>query len=158
MGVLQPKHRFANIFEITPELLSALGVKALLLDIDNTLALHKNPVPLSGAEDWIRAMERAGLKMIIVSNAAPERVSAFAKRVGLPFVAKGYKPLGIGFEKACAYLGIDRKHAAVVGDQIFTDMLGGNLFGVQTMLVEPVECEKGRFFRFKRHLEKKILK
>lgn len=158
MRIFQPRHRFKSIFEITPEVLRALGVQALLLDIDNTLARHNYPRPLDGAEGWIRRMERAGFKMMIVSNAKPERVSAFAKRVELPFVAQGLKPLRVGFDRACQAMEVAPEHAAVIGDQVFTDMLGGNLFGAVTILVEPVEREKGRFFIFKRRLEKKILK
>ena len=158
MNVFQPRHRFRNIFEITPELLRALGVEALLLDIDNTLAKHGHPRPLDGAEGWIRSMEDAGFRIMIVSNAKPERVEDFAAKVRLPFVAQGMKPLSAGFDRACRALGVAPEHAAVIGDQVFTDVLGGNLYGAMTLLVEPIEREKGRFFRLKRHLEKKILK
>jgi len=103
-------------------------------------------------------MEDAGFRIMIVSNAKPERVEDFAAKVRLPFVAQGMKPLSAGFDRACRALGVAPEHAAVIGDQVFTDVLGGNLYGAMTLLVEPIEREKGRFFRLKRHLEKKILK
>ena len=68
------------------------------------------------------------------------------------------KPLPTGFRRACKRLGIKPEQAAVVGDQLFTDMLGGNLLGAYTVLTEPYELESMKFFKIKRACERFIMK
>ena len=133
--------------------LEKLGVCGLLLDIDNTLTTHDNPVPAAGVEAWVAGMQAAGISLCLVSNNHPPRVEPFAKRLGLDFVCEGKKPLTKGYREAVQKMGLSRKEVAAVGDQIFTDVLGANLFGVPCIFVFPMEMEKTRFFRFKRRME-----
>ena len=129
--LFRAKIALRSVCDITPQLLEKLGVCGLLLDIDNTL-------PIS---------------LCLVSNNHPPRVEPFAKRLGLDFVCEGRKPLTKGYREAVQKMGLSRKEVAAVGDQIFTDVLGANLFGVPCIFVFPMEMEKTRFFRFKRRME-----
>ena len=92
--------------------------------------------------------------MIIISNNSAERVRPFAESLGLPFIEKSAKPLPKGFRRACARLGVSPRETAVIGDQIFTDVVGGNLIGARVFLTEPLGPETDGFIKFKRHLEK----
>jgi HAD superfamily phosphatase (TIGR01668 family) len=147
-----------RVSDITPEVLNGLGVRALLLDVDNTLTTHNNPVPDSDALKWLAEMKKAGILVCLASNNRVRRVRPFAEGLGAGYVANACKPLPVGFFRAARRLDLPAKSFAVVGDQIFTDILGGNLFGARTILLEPIEFETGPFFKLKRMLEKGILK
>ncbi len=156
--LLRPTLMLHRIHAITPELLSRYGITALLLDIDNTLTTHGHPQPAAGVLSWLEGMKAQGIELILVSNNTDERVSPFAQALGLPFVAGAAKPLTKGLREALERLGCPKHKAALVGDQLFTDILGGNLFGIKTILLEPIQPEGGFFFTFKRRLEKPILR
>lgn len=148
---------FWRVTEITPEFLIKNNIRGLLLDLDNTLTTHDNPVPGEGVTEWLDSMRSAGIKMVIVSNNRPPRVKPFADMLGLDFVCEGKKPLSNGFNRAQKRMGIPFSQLAVVGDQIFTDMLGANLKRVRGIFVYPIEHEKTKFFKLKRWAEKPFL-
>ncbi len=158
MALFKPKMRIDKMIDITPQMLDSAGIKALLLDIDNTMTTHDNPVPAEGVPEWIDRMKSLGYILMVVSNNNGERVRKFSQLLGLEFEGAAQKPLPTGFRRACKRLGIRPKQAAVVGDQLFTDMLGGNLLGAYTVLTEPYELESMKFFRFKRACERFIMK
>ena len=147
-----------SVTALTARRLRDLGIRGLILDVDNTLTTHDNPVPRPDVLRWLDGMRAAGIKMIILSNNSPARVRPFAEILGMDFAADAAKPLPGGYRRAAAKLGLGGKELAVVGDQIFTDVLGGNLCGFKTVLVKPMQPEDTRFFRLKRRLEKGILK
>ncbi len=157
MPLFAPRLMLGKMIDITPELLRSLDISALLLDIDNTMTTHDNPVPAPGVTEWIERMKSEGFDLVVVSNNSEERVAPFARLIGLDFVSKGNKPLPSGFRRACEKLGINPRNAAVVGDQIFTDILGGNLLGAYTILTEPYQFEDMPFFKVKRALEKPVI-
>ncbi len=157
MPIFAPRLMLGKMIDITPELLRTLNISALLLDIDNTMTTHDNPVPAPGVTEWIARMQSEGFKLVVVSNNSEERVSPFAELIGLDFVSKGKKPLPSGFRRACEKLDVQPRSAAVVGDQIFTDILGGNLLGAYTILTEPYQMEHMTFFKIKRALEKPVI-
>lgn len=94
------------------------------------------------------------MKLTILSNNSRERVEPFARKLGLDFVARACKPLPFGMTRAQRLFGLPKKQIAVIGDQIFTDIVGGNWKGMYTILVEPFTLEQGVFFRLKRKLER----
>ena len=142
-----------SVCDISPAVLQKLGVRGLLLDVDNTLTTHDNPTPAPGVEAWIAQMKQHGIRMCIVSNNHPPRVQPFAARLGVDYVCEGKKPLSSGFRRAMQKMGLHRKELAVVGDQIFTDVLGANLMRLKCIFVFPMQMEQTRFFRIKRRLE-----
>ena len=146
-----------SVLQIQPGLLRQYGIRGLMLDLDNTLTTHDNPAPAEGVLSWIGLMRQAGIAMMIVSNNRPHRVQPFAAVLGLPFVAEGAKPLPRGFRLAQKRMQLPFSQLAVVGDQIFTDILGANLCGVKSIYVRPIQYENKGFLRVKRWLERPFL-
>lgn len=154
--LIKPKARFKRITEITPEYLKRRGISGLILDLDNTLTLHDAPIAEYGVTDWLDLMRQSNISMMIVSNNNYNRVLPTAKALGLSFVSNGKKPITTGFTKAKRIMGLNKKQVAVIGDQIFTDMICGNLSGMFTILVEPFEEETKGFLHFKRVIQKRL--
>ena len=142
-----------NVFEIDEEFLRANNITTLVLDLDNTLSMHGNPVPEEGVPEWLDKMRALGINMRVVSNNTNRRVAPLAKKLGLEFTANGAKPLPFGIWRAVKAMGVKRGECVVVGDQIFTDVLAGKFSGVRTVLVEPFHLEKTWTFRLKRKVE-----
>ncbi len=151
---LKPSKRFNCVTEIAAEDIKAFGADTVLLDADNTLSLHGSQTPHTGVLEWINKMQKNGIKLIIISNNDRERILPFAEKLGLPFVYKSRKPLKFGFELGCKKLGSIPEKSVVIGDQLFTDVLGGNLCGAATFLTEPLGEDTDPFIKFKRRIEK----
>ncbi|MGQ9511897.1 YqeG family HAD IIIA-type phosphatase [Thermodesulfitimonas sp.] len=127
-----------SVFEITPELLRSRGIRALILDLDNTLVARGQEWAEPRLLEWLAAMRREGFKLCIVSNNSRQKGGALARRLGVPGVFRAVKPRGKPFRKALALLGTSPEETAMVGDQLFTDILGGNRMGLYTILVSPL--------------------
>lgn len=158
MSIFYPSMMFQKISDISPEHLASLGVSALILDVDNTLTTHNNPEPDIDVLAWLETMSKSGIKLIIASNNSKKRVKLFAERLGMDFVFRASKPLPFGFLRVARRMKMPAESFGIVGDQIFTDILGGNLFGAKTFLVKPMGLEKGPLFRLKRKIETPVLK
>lgn len=154
MAVFRPDFIFSQTTKITPQFLKEQGIENLLLDVDNTLTTHNNPEPGPGIDEWLDTMRANGIKMVIISNNNKKRVEPFAARLGLPFCSMSCKPLPNGYIKGMKMLGGNRKNTAMVGDQIFTDVMGANLSGMKCFMVLAILHEDGAGFKFKRMLEK----
>lgn len=154
----QPDYMYRRISDIPIDKLKAAGIRGLILDIDNTLTTHDNPQPSQGVRQWLDQAEEAGMKLIILSNNKPHRVKPFAEILKLPFAANGKKPLKEGYVRCARLMGCHPKETAIIGDQVFTDILGGKFFGCTTILVEPIQPEPMLFFKVKRKLEKLVLR
>lgn len=157
MFIFKPTYVFDKAVDITPQFLHKKQIHALLLDLDNTLTTHNNPIVPDSSKEWVESMKAAGVELIIVSNNHGPRVEPFAAQLGLEYVCEGAKPLTLGYSRALKRLGIENRHAAAVGDQIFTDILGSNLKGIRSIFVFPIKAEESLPFRFKRALEKPFL-
>ena len=130
-----------SVCDITPALLRSMGVRGLLLDIDNTLTTHDNPVPAEGVPEWIAYMKKSGIQMRLISNNHETRVTPFAEKLGIPCICESWKPLGKGFRTAMKQMRLPKEQLCVVGDQIYTDIWGANLFRVKSIYVNPIQRE-----------------
>lgn len=155
--IFRPTYVFNDITGITPKFLKRKHIKGIVLDVDNTLTTHNNPVPPQSSLDWLASVKKAGIKLIIVSNNKPPRIEPFAKVLDLEYVANGRKPLTYGINEAVRRLGFEKCDIAAIGDQIFTDIMGANLAGIRSCFVFPIELETSLPFRFKRTMEKPLL-
>ena len=131
-----------NVTQINKEMLNSVGVKALLLDIDNTIKVYGASKPFSGVMKWVREMEKQNIKIILFSNNYKKVVEPFAESMGLPFVAFALKPSPVAYFRAKKMLNVNFSEIMIVGDQVFTDIFGAKLVGVKSMLVDPVDVEK----------------
>lgn len=147
-----------NVLKIDKLLLYKMQVKGLILDLDNTLSMHGSPAAEMGVTEWLDEMRQLGVKMMIVSNNTRERVTPLANELGLDFISFGCKPLHLGIRKGVKRLGLPKSQVAIVGDQIFTDVMGGNVYGIKSILVEPFYLEEHPGFKFKRKIESIVFK
>ncbi len=158
MALFYPTIYRRRITDITVKDLRTLGAQGILLDIDNTLTTHDNPVLDARVHAWLDAMRQAGFALTVVSNNCEERVRSFAEAIGLSYQARAAKPLPHGYRAAAKAMGLSLRQCVAVGDQIFTDILGANLAGMRSVLLEPIELEvEQKFIVFKRRLERVLL-
>ena len=155
---LMPDYMFRTFDEVTPEFLSELGVRAILADIDNTLAPYEQPEPDERIKDWIASLAAAGISVAFVSNNNAERVELFNRTLGVPAYPKSGKPFKKNLVKAMTAVGGTRETTVVLGDQLLTDALAGHNLGVRRIIVPPIRDKKSGFFRFKRWLERPFVK
>ena len=151
--IFTPTFWLKNVMQIDKEFLKKNRVRALVLDMDNTLSMHDNPAAEDGILEWLDEMRALGIKMRVVSNNNAKRVAPLAKALGLEFTANGAKPLTLGVNRAVRAMKVSRRETLVVGDQIFTDVMAGNLAGIRTVLVEPFHLENKWTFKLKRKVE-----
>ena len=147
---LNPKYLFDSIYDIDPVRLHKRGITLLLADLDNTLVTYATRKPTAQVRAWKESLERAGVTLFILSNSRkPGRAQRFAEELGVPYEGHAGKPKSGGFQRAMARMGVGPEQTAIVGDQIFTDIWGGNNAGVLTLMVKPVQF--GTLFRFLRY-------
>lgn len=145
---LVPNAVLTSVTDITPEWMDSRGLKALLLDLDNTLAPYREVTPSNDIREWLEHM--SGYRLVVFSNAKERRVAEFCVPLGLTYVAKAGKPKPQTAADVCKYLGMLPSEAAIVGDQIFTDVLCANNAGLMSVIVEPVK--KGKLVNFRRNI------
>ena len=155
---LLPDYMFRTFDEITPAFLTSLGVKAILADIDNTLAPYEQPEPDDRIRNWIASLAEAGISIAFVSNNDRDRVELFNRTLGVPAYWKSGKPFKKNLIKAMNDLGGTPDTTVMLGDQLLTDALAGHNLGVKCLIVPPIRDKKNAFFRFKRWLEKPTVK
>ena len=136
---LLPILRCDSLTEITPALLQQRGIRLLMLDFDNTIVPYTTSVPTPEMEAWLQAMAQSPVQLCVVSNSRRDRVKVFCEKYGLPCITHSRKPFSKGIRQCLAQYGMQPREAAIVGDQIFTDTLGGNCAGLTTVLVRPID-------------------
>ncbi|MBQ3110575.1 MAG: YqeG family HAD IIIA-type phosphatase [Clostridia bacterium] len=149
-----------NISCITASMLSKMGMEAVVLDVDNTLVPHNDPHPTKEVEEFLADMRKGNIKICVVSNNTYERVKPFCDKIGIEyFVHDALKPRAYGYLKAAEIMGVEAIKTVGIGDQIFTDVWGGNRAGCYTILLKPIDIStENPFIKFKRLLEKPFLK
>jgi uncharacterized protein len=132
-----PDYYLRSVRDIDLDALRSRGVDTLLIDLDNTLLPRDSDAIPDAVRAWVLALPGRGFKVCLVSNNWHERVSKVANELGIDLVAKAVKPLPFAFLRALRKVGSRRRNAAVVGDQMFTDVVGGRLLGMATVMVLP---------------------
>ncbi|MBK3493358.1 YqeG family HAD IIIA-type phosphatase [Viridibacillus sp. YIM B01967] len=151
-----PKEFVTSVYQITPDKLKQLGVRGIITDLDNTLVEWDRPDATEKLIEWLKTIRDAGIKVMIVSNNGELRVKAFADPLELPYICKARKPLSKGFKQALMELNLKPQEVIMVGDQMLTDVLGGNRIHVHTILVKPVAQSDGFVTRFNRMVERRV--
>ena len=152
-----PDYMFDRFSDITPEFLQSIGVKTVLVDIDNTLAPYEAPDPNQRVIKWFDDLREAGISAALMSNNDAARVKRFNKSLRLPAYFDCKMPSTKSYLNVLSRLHCDRADTCVIGDQIFTDVLVGKRLGLRAILVPPIHDQKTFFFRFKRLLEKPFI-
>ena len=153
---IYPDAYFKRVEDIDVEFLNKNKIKALLLDVDNTLVDHTKKMTESVIK-WAKELKGQGVKLYILSNTNDkEKIENIVKEIEIPYQLFSMKPLKRGFKKAQKVLGEKNENIAIVGDQIFTDVIGGNRCSMYTILVEPIQEKDFWYTAWKRPIENKI--
>ena len=151
--LLCPDAMFESLFDIDFDKLIDLGIKGIIFDLDNTIIPWDSSEMCPDVCAWIAEVHSKGFKVSIVSNNWHSRVREIANRLDLPFVARAYKPAKFGFRSALATMELEPSETAVIGDQLFTDVLGGNRLGLFTIWVKPLTRREFVGTKIKRYME-----
>ena len=151
-----PEYKFDTFDQATAEFLSSIGVRGVLLDVDNTLEPYEHPTPGEHVIAWLDSLEGAGIKACIVSNNNQERLDLFNKDLGLPGFSKAGKPFPKNLYRAMKLLGTNKENTIFIGDQILTDVWAAHNAGIRAILVPPINDRPDPLTKFKRVLEKPI--
>jgi hypothetical protein len=146
LNKLIPRLQVATIYDIDMDGLMAAGIRGIVTDLDNTLVGARDPHATPELIDWLETVKRRGLQVVIVSNNHHARVSAFASPLSLPFIHSARKPTNAAFRKALSIMKLKPEQVCVIGDQMMTDVLGGNRMGLYTILVKPIAAADEGFF------------
>ncbi len=155
--LLHPHRTYPSPLDVTADELRGMGVRALLLDIDGTIAQTRDPAPSPDIVRWAEGLQQAGITLFILSNNRhPQRVRLFGEKLHCGFIHLARKPARRGFLQALAQIGCPAGQAALLGDQIFTDVLGARRCGLRALRVESID-DYLWYFRLRRFFEKPFL-
>jgi uncharacterized protein len=152
-----PDEHVKSILDIHPEDLKKRGIKGIITDLDNTLVEWDRPNATPELIKWFEQIKTHNILVTIVSNNNESRVKEFSDPLRIPFIFQARKPLVRAFNKALSQMGIKKEEAVVIGDQLLTDVLGGNRSGFHTILVVPVAQTDGFITKFNRFAERRIM-
>lgn len=135
---VEPRYSFRDITDVSPRFLTGLGVRFLMLDLDNTVAAYSESAPSEDVYRWAADMKQSGVELFIVSNSVrKQRVDSFAQALGIGFIKGASKPSPDGLLRTMDAEGFLPSESALAGDQIFTDTLAANRAGVVSIIVRP---------------------
>jgi uncharacterized protein len=155
---LMPNEYVASIYDIDLETLRHQGKKLILSDLDNTLVPWNHPGVPPKLENWLRSAQGFGFTVCILSNNKGDRVDRFATSIGIPAISRAKKPSPRIFRQALRKFGFQVDEAVMVGDQLLTDIQGGNLAGLYTILVLPIHPKEYWGTKINRKIEHLFMK
>jgi len=158
MKNLVPDYYFDTFEYASAEFLASIGVKGIVLDVDNTLEPYEHALPGEHVLAWFKSLSDAGISAVIVSNNNGDRINLFNSKIGIPVFFKAKKPFKKNVVKAMEIMGTDKSNTILMGDQIFTDVWAARNAGIRAILVPPINDKRDLLTRFKRLLEKPIIR
>ena len=138
---LLPTYILSELTDITQDFLQKEKIDLLIMDFDNTIVPYTTSEPTEAMAEWIQSLPELGIPYCVVSNSRKPRVVVFCEKYGIPVFTNAKKPFSKGIRQALAAYP-DSVHAALVGDQIYTDVLGAGLAGIRSILVTPIHLHK----------------
>ncbi len=155
--LLTPDQHLDSIFEVDVDYLESLGIKGIITDMDNTLVPWNDRNITPRLAEWLAALRKRGFKLFIISNNSRDSGGRLALELDIPAIFYAIKPRKRAFRLALENMGLSPGEVAVIGDQIFTDVLGGNRLGLHTILVTPISEKEFFWTRLMRMLERLLL-
>jgi HAD superfamily phosphatase (TIGR01668 family) len=156
MNLFKPSFYYEKVVDISIPFLKSNNIKCILLDVDGTIVPHDSEALVAGFEPWFENVLKNDIKMVLVSNNYKSRVQFIAGKLNLPFVYFSLKPTPLGIIKALKKVSGDRDGSILVGDRVFTDILGANMYGMRSILIDPISVSEGFVSKIKRWAEKPI--
>jgi HAD superfamily phosphatase (TIGR01668 family) len=154
---LLPSMFINSIYDLQIDQLKKSGIKGIITDLDNTLIEWNRPNATPELVNWFHSLRDSGFRIIVVSNNNHERVRKFAEPHGIPYIPAAKKPMKRAFKEAMRRLELSAHEVVVIGDQLFTDILGGNRLGIYSILVVPIASTDAFITRFNRMMERNVL-
>ena len=152
--LLCPRLVVESLQTINYKELAKSGIQGIVFDLDNTIIAWDSSEMRPEETEWIKTLIRKGFKLCLVSNNWNQRVKDIADLFNIPYVARAYKPAKSGFRQAASIMELNPEEVAVVGDQLYTDILGGNRIGMFTIWVAPLSSREFIGTKITRQLEK----
>lgn len=143
-----------SVYEIDVSFFKKMGVKTILIDLDNTLDSHKVNLPSERAKDFVKMLEENKIDLIIVSNNFSKRVKAYADALGIYMTSMNLKPFPFKINKLLKEKGLKKEETLLIGDQLLTDILAGNRAGLKTILVDPLTSDVQSLTKIRRLFER----
>lgn len=156
LAFLRPSAYVPSLDSIDPQDLLRQNIKGLIIDLDNTMTPWNDLEVGPKVADWFKRLAEFGVRSCVVSNNDEQRVAVVANALGIPFIHKASKPKRRSFYRAMQIMNTARENTAVIGDQLFTDVLGGNRLGLYTILVVPISDREWIGTKFMRFLERVV--
>jgi len=158
LSLVTPHLQLGSVLDLDLGRLRTLGLSGLLLDVDCTLKDYRASEFSASVKAWVKALQDSGIRLCLLSNGRARRIGQLAGQLDVPFVARAFKPMPVGCLAALKMLELPRSQAAVVGDQLFADVMAGRLAGLFTILVRPTSPVEPWFTRLKRPVERRVLR
>lgn len=152
--MFRPDLEIETLAAVPLEELWKRGFRGIIIDLDNTICGYHQSELAPGVSQWVLAAKQRGFRLVLVSNNFSERVGAFGEQLDLPTVPSALKPLPQGFLIALKHLGTRRAQTVVIGDQLFTDVLGAKILGLHTVLTHPIAAKDFPLTRVLRFMER----
>lgn len=152
-----PTFAVEAVYDLTPESLRRHGIKAVLVDLDNTLIAWNNPDGTPELRAWLDEMTTADIPVVVVSNNKHARVKRAVEKFGVDFVSRAMKPFTKGINQAIDRYGFNREEVVMVGDQLMTDIRASHRAGIRSILVKPLVTSDAWNTKFNRTRERRIL-
>lgn len=153
-GWVRPTSFAPRIHDISLDLLTRDGIRGVIVDLDNTLVGYRHAAPDEEVAAWVHAAGKRGIKVAVVTNNATQWARQVAEELGVPCIPQAGKPSPKGFLRALEVLETDKHETIVIGDQVFTDVLGAKLFGMKVILTEPIVTREQWWMRLLRFFER----
>ena len=135
---LLPNRITEALTDLTPQYLQEQGIRLLMLDFDNTIVPYTTSEPTEQMAGWLKMMLQSEISLCVVSNSHKDRVKIFCKAYGIDCITHANKPFSKGIKQCLVRYQMPPQACALVGDQIFTDVLGANCTGVKSILVKAI--------------------
>ncbi|QQK75791.1 YqeG family HAD IIIA-type phosphatase [Salicibibacter cibarius] len=158
LSSMMPDQFAESIYDIDREALRKKGIKGVITDLDNTLVAWDTTDATPELLKWLDDLHDEGFKVTIVSNNNRKRVRTFSEPTGVSFIYSAKKPMKRSFRRAAEEMGLKKEEVAVIGDQILTDVFGGNRGGYYTILVAPVSETDKWTTKVNRKIERLIMR
>lgn len=152
-----PSGYVKSVFDIEPKELKENGIKGIITDLDNTLVAWDVANATPEVIKWLELMKEYDIKVTIISNNNSNRVEVFSRPLNIPYIGSAKKPLTKTFKQAAKLMKLKKSEIVVIGDQLLTDIFGGNRAGFNTILVVPLVQSDAAITKFNRKIERKIL-
>ena len=155
---LTPDFIYNNIYDIDFDELKKNNIQGLIFDIDNTLVSYEQPEPTPKVVDLMNKLKSRDFSICFISNNNKQRVELFNRDFKFPSFYNAHKPSVKFFKEAMVKMNIKSENIAVIGDQLFTDVIAAKRMKMLSVLVNPIEPVESFFFKIKRLVEKPFIR